>query len=140
MRFLADQDVYWITVEWLRKEGHDVVTAKELGMERAADEELLREAKRLDRRLLTRDKGFGALVFLRRELSAGVILLRITPTTVEEVHRELRRLLRNIPKSNCAIFSAWSSRTATGSVAFGRTDHRGIGQAGVAPFKDGDGI
>ena len=94
MRFLADQDVYWITVEWLRKEGHDVVTAKELGMEQAADEELLREAKRLDRRFLTRDKGFGALVFLRRELSAGVILLRITPTTVEEVHRELRRLLQ----------------------------------------------
>jgi len=31
VRFLADQDVYWITVEWLRKEGHDVVTAKELG-------------------------------------------------------------------------------------------------------------
>jgi len=94
MRFLTDQDVYWITVGWLRKEGHDVVTAKELGKERAADEELLREAKRLDRRFLTRDKGFGALVFLRRELSAGVILLRITPTTVEEVHRELRRLLR----------------------------------------------
>ena len=54
--------------------GHDVVTAKELGMEQAADEELLQEAKRLDRRLLTRDKDFWALVFLRRELSAGVIL------------------------------------------------------------------
>ena len=79
MRFLADQDVYWITVEWLRKEGHDVVTAKELGMEQAADEELLQEAKRLDRRLLTRDKGFGALVFLRRELSAGVILKYSVP-------------------------------------------------------------
>ena len=79
-------------------------------MERAADEELLREAKRLDRRLLTRNKGFGALVFLRRELSAGVILLRITPTTVEEVHRELRRLLREHTEEHCVIFSAWSNR------------------------------
>jgi len=36
MRFLVDQDVYHVTVEWLRKEGHDVVTAKEVGMQRAA--------------------------------------------------------------------------------------------------------
>ena len=40
MRFLADQDVSWMTVEWLWKEGHDVVTAKELGMKQAADKEL----------------------------------------------------------------------------------------------------
>ncbi len=40
MRLLVDQDVYYVTIEWLRKEGHDVVTAKELGMQRAADEDL----------------------------------------------------------------------------------------------------
>ncbi len=28
MQFLVDQDVYYMTIEWLRKEGHDVVTAK----------------------------------------------------------------------------------------------------------------
>lgn len=93
MQFLADQDVYQMTVDWLRNQGHDVVTAKELGMERAADEDLLQKAKVLDRRFLTRDKDFGALVFLHKELSAGVILLRVAPTTVEEAHRELGRLL-----------------------------------------------
>ena len=36
MRFLADQDVYQVTIEWLRNEVHDVVTAKELGMERTS--------------------------------------------------------------------------------------------------------
>ena len=63
-------------------------------MERASDEDLLREAKRLDRRFLTRDRDVGALVFLHKELSAGVILLRITPTTVEGVHRELGRIVQ----------------------------------------------
>jgi hypothetical protein len=38
MRFLTDHDVYYLTIEWLRKEGHEVVTVKELGMERAAIE------------------------------------------------------------------------------------------------------
>jgi len=49
MRFLVDQDVYHVTVEWLRKEGHDVVTAKDVGMQRAADQDLLKKARGVDR-------------------------------------------------------------------------------------------
>ena len=94
MRLLADQDIYSLTIEWLRKEGHDVVTARELGMQRAADDALLQKAKETDRVFLTRDKDFGGLVFLYKEMSAGVIFLRITPATVKEVHQELSRLLR----------------------------------------------
>jgi len=93
MQFLTDQDVYHVTIEQLRKKGHNVATAKELGMQRAADQDLLTKARETDRLLLTRDKDFGALVFLGREKSAGVILLRVAPTTVEEVHQELERLL-----------------------------------------------
>ncbi|MBI3302177.1 MAG: DUF5615 family PIN-like protein [Deltaproteobacteria bacterium] len=94
MRLLVDQDVYHVTIEWLRNAGHDVVTAKELGMQRAADEDLLGKARETDRLLLTRDKGFGALTFLKAKRSVGVILLRVTPVVVEEVHQELQRLFR----------------------------------------------
>ena len=93
MKFLADQDVYFITVQLLRQWGHDVVTASELGMQRASDQEMLRKAGETYRLLVTRDKGFGSLVFLGTAPSSGVILLRIDPTTVDDVHRELRRLL-----------------------------------------------
>ncbi len=94
MRLLVDQDVYQVTIAWLRKEGHDVVTAKGLGMQRAADEDLMKEARGTDRLLLTRDKGFGALAFLKMVQSVGIILLRVTPIVVEEVHQELQRLFR----------------------------------------------
>ncbi len=40
MRFLVDQDVYRLTVNQLREWWHDVVTARELGMQRAGDENL----------------------------------------------------------------------------------------------------
>ena len=53
MRFLADHDVYAVTVEWLRQQGHGVVTAKDLGMQQAADEDLLAKAKELDRLFLS---------------------------------------------------------------------------------------
>lgn len=92
MQFLVDQDVYYMTIEWLRKEGHDVVTAKQIGMERAADEELLKEAWDMGRLLVTRDKGFGALTFLKREESPGVILLRGSPAVLDAIHHELERL------------------------------------------------
>ena len=89
MRLLTDHDVYQVTVNELRQRGHDAVTVRELQMEQASDERLLIEARRADRILITRDKGFGALTFLREVLSTGVILLRLTPTTAESVHREL---------------------------------------------------
>ena len=73
MRLLPDQDVYRVTIDQLKEWGHDVVTAKELGMQRAADEDLLKKARELDRLLITRDKDFGTLVFLKKELSPGVI-------------------------------------------------------------------
>jgi predicted nuclease of predicted toxin-antitoxin system len=104
--------VYDVTIKWLRGKGHDVVTAKELGLERASDEELLRKAKELGRIMLTRDKGFGALVFLKPEKAPGVILVRGSPGTIEEVHRELSGSLKNTRrKKSC---SAWWGRADIG--------------------------
>ena len=93
MRFLADHDVYFITVQELRHAGHDVVTAKELQMQAADDIELLAKAKALDRVFISRDKDFGSLVFLHALTSPGVIFLRISPIEVGAVHRVLHRLL-----------------------------------------------
>lgn len=94
MHFLADQDVYQVTVDQLREWGHDVVTVKELGMQQASDESLLKKARETNRVLITRDKDFGALTFLRETLSTGVILLRTAAITVKSVHHELKLLLR----------------------------------------------
>jgi predicted nuclease of predicted toxin-antitoxin system len=64
VKLLADQDVYQATVEFLRQAGFDVVTARGMGLDGASDIHLLRVAYREKRVPLTRDKGFGSLVFL----------------------------------------------------------------------------
>jgi len=92
MRLLIDQDVHQVTVNQLKEWGHDVTTVRELEMQQASDERLLTKAREADRILITRDKDFGALTFLKESLSTGVVLLRLTPTTVERVHRELSLL------------------------------------------------
>jgi predicted nuclease of predicted toxin-antitoxin system len=92
MRLRADQDVYAVTIQFLRGLGHDVVTASEWGMSQSADSELLRAA-RADRRIfVTRDRGFGALVFVHA-LDAAVLYLRVLPSTLQAIHVELGRVL-----------------------------------------------
>src|SRR6266851_895465 len=92
MKFLADQDVYAVTISFIRDLGHDVVTAAQLNMSRAKDPELLRTAHDQGRIFVTRDRDFGALVFVQA-CGPGVIYLRVLPSTQNAVHAELERVL-----------------------------------------------
>ena len=94
MRFLADQDVYQITIEFLKNLGFEVVRVKDIGLSRGQDEELLLHAFKEGFIMLTRDKDFGALVFLRQMETQGVILLRCDPITIDNVHTEFERFLK----------------------------------------------
>lgn len=49
MKILADQDVYRLTIEKLKQWRHDVVTAKELGMHKSSDEDLLKSCRKARR-------------------------------------------------------------------------------------------
>jgi predicted nuclease of predicted toxin-antitoxin system len=92
MRFLTDQDIFATTVRFLTGLGHDVVTAAQLGLARAADSELLRVAQEQGRIFVTRDRDFGGLVFVQGG-GPGVIYLRMAPSTLNAVHAELERVL-----------------------------------------------
>ena len=41
MRLLVDQDIYKITIDHLREWGHNILTAKELGLQQVPDSDLL---------------------------------------------------------------------------------------------------
>jgi predicted nuclease of predicted toxin-antitoxin system len=92
MKFLLDQDVYASTERFLKALSHDVVLVGQIGLAQADDEDLLKTAYQLGRIFVTRDRDFGNLVFVRN-LGAGVIYLRILPSTQTVVHDELARVL-----------------------------------------------
>lgn len=92
MKLLTDQDVYAMTIQFLRGLGHDVATAAERGLSQSADAELLRAAHTDGRVFVTRDRDYGGLVFLQA-LGSGVLYLRVLPSTVQVVHAELKRVL-----------------------------------------------
>jgi predicted nuclease of predicted toxin-antitoxin system len=98
VRFLLDQDVYATTVQFLRGLGHDVVQVAELGMAQADDTDLLMVAQQQQRIFVTRDRDFGALVFVNF-LGSGVLYLRVLASTQKAVHQELKRVLETYAES-----------------------------------------
>ncbi|MDO8670773.1 MAG: DUF5615 family PIN-like protein, partial [Dehalococcoidia bacterium] len=75
LRFLADESTDFAVVRALRAAGHDVLAVSEL-MPGSNDREVVSEATRQQRVLLTEDKDFGWLVFVSQAESAGVVLIR----------------------------------------------------------------
>lgn len=87
MRILANENVAAEVTERLRGDGYDVAWVRH-DSPGATDEAVLQRAVVEQRLLITFDKDFGQLVFLRgREASCGVVLFRIatpSPTAVAE--------------------------------------------------------
>ena len=75
LRFLADESCDFAVVRTLRSAGYDVLAVAEV-MTRSVDQELIAQAGRERRILLTEDKDFGWLVFASHAESPGVVLMR----------------------------------------------------------------
>jgi predicted nuclease of predicted toxin-antitoxin system len=75
LRFLADESCDFAVVRSLRSNGYDILAVSEY-MKRSVDRDLIEQAHREDRIVLTEDKDFGWLVFASHSVSAGVILIR----------------------------------------------------------------
>ncbi len=73
---VADENIPALVVEALRAAGHAVtyITEVAAGID---DDDVLERATALSAVVLTADKDFGELIFLRRRASAGVVLLRL---------------------------------------------------------------
>jgi predicted nuclease of predicted toxin-antitoxin system len=85
--FLADEGVDRQIVERLRLDGHKVSYVAEMAPG-IMDEVVLSESRNSESVLITADKDFGELVFRRRQVSTGVLLVRLwglTPATKASV-------------------------------------------------------
>jgi predicted nuclease of predicted toxin-antitoxin system len=70
--------------------GHDVITAAQIDQAAATDMHLLNIAHQQGRIFVTQDRDFDELVFVQ-DLGAGVIYLRVLPSTQVATYAELNR-------------------------------------------------
>ena len=93
MRFLVDVGVSKAVEEWLRAEGYDVVAVRDIDP-RMHDVDILEEAVRQSRLVLTMDKDFGELVYSSGKAHAGVLLLRLADARSEEKVAVMQNILK----------------------------------------------
>ena len=74
MRFLVDRCAGRRLTEWLRRQGHDALDARDIGPD-PGDRLLLERAVSDGRILITMDKDFGELIHLHGLRHAGLIRL-----------------------------------------------------------------
>ena len=77
MNLVADESVDLPVVEKLREAGYSVLSVAEIDPG-ISDEKVLNSANEKKALLLTVDKDFGELVFRQRQLTEGVVLIRLS--------------------------------------------------------------
>lgn len=83
--------------ESLKELGHDSIHAFELGLDRAADIELMQWAIHDDRIIISMDLDFGMLLARSKERKPGVILFRINTPTSNRFTAYLKHLIATYP-------------------------------------------
>ena len=78
MKFLTDNCVGQRLTDWLRLTHHDVLNARELGVD-PGDRAILELAHAEDRVLITMDKDFGELIYRDDRPHAGLVRLPDVP-------------------------------------------------------------
>jgi len=97
IKFLADVNIEKAIVECLQNHGFDVKWIPDYNCE-MNDADLLAMANHEKRILVTNDKDFGELVFLRKQNAFGIILLRVKGQNMGEKMALLEKLILNHKK------------------------------------------
>lgn len=92
LQFLADESCDFAVVRALRAEGYDVLAVSEI-MQRSVDRDLIEQAHKEKRILLTEDKDFGWLVFASHAESAGVILIRFPGNARQTLAQTVKQVI-----------------------------------------------
>jgi predicted nuclease of predicted toxin-antitoxin system len=92
MRFLVDESAGPAVAEWLRENGHEVLSVYD-ELRGAKDDVLISRAYEESWILLTSDKDLGEKVYRERRPHKGVVLLRLEDQRGRSRVQALRRLL-----------------------------------------------
>ena len=100
LKIFADQCVYSDTVKTLRKEGFDVIWAREISLKKAPDEVIFNFAYSQKRILLTFDRGLGDFYRFDIAKSFGVVVILIKNRSIRGVILDTISFFRKFRERN----------------------------------------
>jgi len=98
LSILLDQNIPPPTTLWLQKlkSGWKVCHVKEVGLEGKSDDDIFDWAQKEQMVIITYDEDFADKRLFSTRNHAGIIRLRVWPTTVEETQNALERLFATV--------------------------------------------
>ncbi len=97
MKFLIDMPLTPQLAAWLEDQGHSAVHAIDMGLDRAADIEIVACAREERRVVVTADLDYPRLLALAEEEGPGLILFRGGNYSEREAVERLERALKVVP-------------------------------------------
>ena len=104
LRILFDQNIPPLVCEFLRKHKPEweVRHVSEVGLQGASDDAIFRWAQRHGSIVITFDEDFADARMYPAGSHAGVVRLRVWPTTIEETEAALGRLIESVARERLA--------------------------------------
>ena len=100
MKILADECVYKITIDFLKKHGFQIITVKDVGLKGHSDDKILKYAYTHKLISLSNDKDFSNIFKFNYKKYPGIIRLKMTSSTADEVHNILIGFLQGKTEKN----------------------------------------
>ncbi len=94
LKFLANENISPLTVEFIRNLGFDIKSVKEAGLKGAADEKIVEFAIFDKRTILTIDLDYGEIYYFASVAKLSIIVLRLRSQWYENVNFEIGKLLK----------------------------------------------
>jgi predicted nuclease of predicted toxin-antitoxin system len=96
MKFLVDMPASPHLARWLAENGYDAVHASDIGLYKTKDREILEEARKHHRIIITADLDFPQLLAISHAKDPGIILFRGGNYNEKEMLNLLKRVLDNV--------------------------------------------
>ncbi len=96
MKFLVDMPVSPQLAKWLTENGYDAVHASDISLHKSKDREILKEARKQSRIIITADLDFPQLLAMSCAKDPGIILFRGGNYNEQEMLALLKRVLDHI--------------------------------------------
>jgi len=95
MKLFADECVYQKTIEAIQSWGHDITTTRDVGLSGESDEQIFAYAVKEGRILVTADLDFSNIRYYPPKEHWGIIVLKVRPAILPQVHTVLKTLLEH---------------------------------------------
>ena len=96
MNIFVDENIPLITVETLRKEGHDLIDIRGTKNEGISDDEIWQLTQYERRLLITTDKGFSKF---RNQSHNGILIVRLRKPNQQKIHERIIGTMNQIKEN-----------------------------------------